>query len=694
MATFGKIQSGNLGKKLYQNLENCKVLVVGAGGIGCELLKTLVLTGFNDIEVIDLDTIDVSNLNRQFLFQKQHVGKSKANVARESAIEFNPEAKIKAYQNSITSPDYDINFFQKFTVVLNALDNRAARNHVNRMCLAAGVPLVESGTAGYLGQVTIIQKGKTECYECQPKPHQKSFPGCTIRNTPSEPIHCIVWAKHLFNQLFGEADADEEVSPDAEDPEAVGDAGAVANNSSKDELQRISTQEWAKSIGYEPTKLVQKFFIEDIKYLLSMDKLWKDRKAPVPLNIEELTESLLQVDQNCLPDQKIWTIKECIEKFQECVEMLKSELMRKGDFLVWDKDDDASLDFVVSASNIRAHVFDIPRKSRFDVKSMAGNIVPAIATTNAVISGLIVLEALKTLQGDIEKCQTVYLNKKPSVRKKLLQPSPLVAPNPKCYVCSAKPEAKVMLDCAKITVKLFEEKLLKQQFGVIAPDVEIEDGKGTILISSEEGETDQNNSKFLSDFAITSGSRLKVDDFHQNYELVLNIVNCTSMADDEEFKILQDIQKVDEEKDIAMSDVPNEVMVAKTTNEVREVVNEEFKEIDQDLNRKRKASESFNDGPELNPKHARIDLTNDNELQRSGKERQVLIHANGSLVSEELERSEPATIIDVDALSENEDLNSEPAIMVIDDDDDGENVKVSGDENGEKEEPVVVILDD
>lgn len=54
----------------------------------------------------------------------------------------------------------------------------------------------------------------SECYECQPKPAPKTFPGCTIRNTPSEPIHCIVWAKHLYSQLFGEPDADNDVSPD------------------------------------------------------------------------------------------------------------------------------------------------------------------------------------------------------------------------------------------------------------------------------------------------------------------------------------------------------------------------------------------------------------------------------------------------------------------------------------------------
>ena len=683
MASFSEIQSGNLGENLYQKLENCKVLVVGAGGIGCEVLKTLVLTGFNDIEVIDLDTIDVSNLNRQFLFQKQHVGKSKANVARESAIEFNPEAKIKAYHDSITSPDYDVNFFKKFSIVLNALDNRAARNHVNRMCLAADVPLVESGTAGYLGQVTVIQKGKTECYECQPKPHQKTFPGCTIRNTPSEPIHCIVWAKHLFNQLFGEADADEEVSPDAEDPEAVGDAGAVANNSSKEEIQRVSTQEWAKSIGYESGKLVQKFFIEDIKYLLSMDKLWKERKAPVPLDVDNLDENLSPNNESGLPDQKIWTIKECIDKFSGCVDQLKEELMLKGDFLVWDKDDDASLDFVVSASNVRAHIFDIPRKSRFDVKSMAGNIIPAIATTNAVISGLIVVEALKTLQGDIDKCRTIYLNKRPSVRKKLLQPSPLVTPNPKCYVCSTKPEAKVMMDCSKITVKSLEEKLLKQQFGVIAPDVEIEDGKGTILISSEDGETEQNNSKALFEFGITNGTRLKIDDFLQNYELVLNIVNCGNMVDDEEFKILQDIEKAEEEE------LEKNVMMSEAANEIpkNEVANEEVTKISKDSSRKRKASDSIKDDLEIAPKHARIDLTEEVEHEKC----QVLVHANGSLVSEETDSTfEPATVIDVDALSESED----PAVTMMDTTDDGAHSKVLGDRNGEKDEPVVVVLDD
>lgn len=113
---------------------------------------------------------------------------------------------------------------------LNGLDNIDARRHVNRMCLAASVPLVESGTAGYVGQTSVHLKGQTSCYECTPKPAPKTFAICTIRNTPEKPIHCVgetgtaqpaagwacqpvacppaVYAKELlFQRLFGPPEA-------------------------------------------------------------------------------------------------------------------------------------------------------------------------------------------------------------------------------------------------------------------------------------------------------------------------------------------------------------------------------------------------------------------------------------------------------------------------------------------------------
>uniref|UniRef100_A0A8C2GZT1 SUMO-activating enzyme subunit 2 n=1 Tax=Cyprinus carpio TaxID=7962 RepID=A0A8C2GZT1_CYPCA len=484
---------------------------------------------------IDLDTIDVSNLNRQFLFQKKHVGKSKAQVAKESVLRFCPSANITAYHDSIMNPDYNVEFFRNFQLVMNALDNRAARNHVNRMCLAADIPLIESGTAGYLGQVTVIKKGQTECYECQPKPTQKTFPGCTIRNTPSEPIHCIVWAKYLFNQLFGEEDADQEVSPDTADPEAAwnpADAAARATASNKDgDIKRVSTKEWARSTGYDPVKLFNKLFKDDIMYLLTMDKLWKKRKAPLPLDWTEIHHLESSQEEACgtgLKDQQVLGVQGYAQLFHRSVETLRSQLIEKGEGaeLVWDKDDPPAMDFVTAAANLRMNVFSMNMKSRFDVKSMAGNIIPAIATTNAVIAGLIVLE--------------IFLNKQPNPRKKLLVPCALDPPNPSCYVCASKPEVTVKLNVHKTIVQALQDKILKEKFGMVAPDVQIEDGKGTILISSEEGETEANNNKFLSDFGIRNGSRLQVDDFLQDYTLLVNLIHSEELEKDVEFEVVGD----------------------------------------------------------------------------------------------------------------------------------------------------------
>lgn len=79
-------------------------------------------------------------------------------VAKETAGRFNPNVKIEAYHDNIKDPKFNVAWFTKFDIVFNALDNLDARRHVNKMCLAADVPLIESGTTGFNGQVQVIRK--------------------------------------------------------------------------------------------------------------------------------------------------------------------------------------------------------------------------------------------------------------------------------------------------------------------------------------------------------------------------------------------------------------------------------------------------------------------------------------------------------------------------------------------------------
>ena len=101
---------------------------------------------------------------------------------------------------------FGFSFFGKFNLVINALDNDEARNYVNQMCFNLNVPLVEAGTNGYQASCVSIKKGVTQCYQCADRIKEQSFPVCTIRQKPEKLIHCIVWAKALFEGLYGSKD--------------------------------------------------------------------------------------------------------------------------------------------------------------------------------------------------------------------------------------------------------------------------------------------------------------------------------------------------------------------------------------------------------------------------------------------------------------------------------------------------------
>jgi len=518
---------------LSEDIGKQKLLVVGAGGIGCELLKNLILSGFTDLTVIDLDTIDVSNLNRQFLFQKKHVGKSKSLVAKESVLKLQHagrEVSIDARMCSIFLPEFSVPWIKQFKMVLNALDNVKARNHVNRLCIAADIPLIESGTAGYAGECTLIKKGYSPCYECIERPRAKTFPGCTIRNTPTEPIHCIVWAKFLFSQLFGEPDEEKEVSPDAADPELQNGE----NGESKGNIARINTSAWAKEIDWDPAQLFNKFFKQDIESLLSMSKLWekKDRKKPKPMLYEEIVGEGdgHSTGKNSM---ELRTLKENVAAWHLSVSQIR-ERHKKDGYLTWDKDEPDAMMFVSSAANIRAAIFSIDQKTPWKVKEMAGNIIPAIATVNAVTAGLIVLQAVNIAKGQLKCCREISLRAK-IAQGNLIIPSRFDDPNPNCVVCAEKPTVTVQMNTSMVTLRDLKEKICQGRLSMSEPDVEIPES-GKIILSSDEDDMDEKMlENTLNSFGVQHGTIMIVEDFQQDFRLTVHVEHVESIEKSDEY---------------------------------------------------------------------------------------------------------------------------------------------------------------
>jgi ubiquitin-like 1-activating enzyme E1 B len=440
-------------------------------------LKNLALLGIRNIELIDLDTIDVSNLNRQFLFRPEHVGQSKAEVAAKAAKVFNPDVNVKAYHDNVKSNRFSVHYIASFDVVLNALDNIDARRHVNRLCLAAGVPLFDSGTTGYLGQVTPILKGYTSCYECFPKPAPKVYPICTIRSTPDKPVHCIVWAKECLKLIFGNTSESMlfEDESTGEKSEYMNLLAFPSNAQENDEILLSYVQQ-----------LIIGLFHKEVQKRIDMETYKTATRTPIPLDMTTIQTACDQVKQILEAkktntnstimepsekkgwDHQVWSIVDSLIEFiLSFFTLFHSKDLGLLGQLSFDKDDLWSMKFVTATSNIRSFIFNIPLLSFHDAKGIAGNIIPAIATTNAIVASIQVQQMIKFIlhfhkselfpqsssssssssssllspsQEMKEKLfqlfPQVYCLRYPNRKGFYLQPSTSDGPQDTCYVCS------------------------------------------------------------------------------------------------------------------------------------------------------------------------------------------------------------------------------------------------------------------
>ncbi|XP_016367703.1 ubiquitin-like modifier-activating enzyme 1 [Sinocyclocheilus rhinocerous] len=202
IAVFGSAFQDKLNKQNY--------FLVGAGAIGCELLKNFALIGLGageggNITVTDMDSIERSNLNRQFLFHSKDIGRLKSEVAAESVKEMNPHMNITAHQNRVcpeTEEVYTHSFYSSLDGVAAALDNVDARVYLDQCCVRNKKPMLEGGTLGSKGHTLVVVPHLTKSYGPSTSGGQEAIPICTLKNFPHRIEHTLQWARDQFEGLF------------------------------------------------------------------------------------------------------------------------------------------------------------------------------------------------------------------------------------------------------------------------------------------------------------------------------------------------------------------------------------------------------------------------------------------------------------------------------------------------------------
>jgi molybdopterin/thiamine biosynthesis adenylyltransferase len=160
------------GKAGQEKLKRAKVLVAGAGGLGSAILTYLAIAGVGKIKVIDGDTVELANLNRQMLYTDKDIGRKKVVCAKERLESLNPDIKVEAVE-AVLSEENAFDLVGDYPIV-DGLDNLATRHLLNRVAVRRGLPLFHGAVYGFEGRATTIIPGKTSCLRCL---YQDALPG-------------------------------------------------------------------------------------------------------------------------------------------------------------------------------------------------------------------------------------------------------------------------------------------------------------------------------------------------------------------------------------------------------------------------------------------------------------------------------------------------------------------------------------
>ncbi len=154
-----------VGEKGQQRLLKGKVLLVGAGGLGCPTALYLAAAGVGSIGLVDADVVDMSNLQRQVLFGQSDIGRPKVEAARDRLLDLNPGIKINTHHELLTSENvFDV--FREYDIIVNGCDNFPTRYLVNDAAVMTGLPVVDGSIFRFEGQTTVYMPGEGPCYRC------------------------------------------------------------------------------------------------------------------------------------------------------------------------------------------------------------------------------------------------------------------------------------------------------------------------------------------------------------------------------------------------------------------------------------------------------------------------------------------------------------------------------------------------
>lgn len=454
------------GQKFQQQIANYRQFLVGAGAIGCEMLKNWSMMGLGagpkgKISVTDMDSIEKSNLNRQFLFRPRDLGSFKSEAAPRAVIEMNPDlqSKIINYQEAVgdrTEHIFGDDFFGDLDCVTNALDNVLARQYMDRRCVYYEKPLLESGTLGTKANVQVVLPHLTESYSSSQDPPEKEAPMCTVKSFPNLIEHTIQWSKERFSEFFtkpAETINQYLTTPNYIESLRQGGNPTEQLHQIKEYLVDNRPTCFADCVRWARLKFETEFNneIRQLLHSLPRDLITKEgvpfwsgpKRAPEPItfNSEDpqhlvfviAAANLQAFNYGIKPERDPDLIKKLLgtviipefkpkagvqvqlkddepvnaqgaenEDEEALITSLPSPKTLSGLRLhpcEFEKDDDTNfhMDFITAASNLRATNYSITTVDKYRTKLIAGRIIPAIATTTALATGLVCIELYKII---------------------------------------------------------------------------------------------------------------------------------------------------------------------------------------------------------------------------------------------------------------------------------------------------------